>query len=362
MDQRAVAPEALRGYIVDVLRQTGARRADAALVADSLVSSNLAGHDSHGAQMLPYYLELIEAGRIDLGARAEMVLDRDAVVLIDGHFGFGQVIATRAATIAVQRARKHGISAVFGRNANHIGRLGEYTATIANAGQAALLFSGGQGGDQNVSPFGGLDRRLTNNPISLAAPGPGFPALLDIALGVVAEGKLWLARSCGDSIPEGWIVDREGGATTDPEAFFDGGSLLPLGGLEHGHKGHGLIVLTEILAGILSGGGVCRPGSPPFSNDFLLIAVNLKSLRRRRSYDAEVEKLRTYVKSSRLRDGFAEILFPGEFERQSIEYRMAEGIPLPNATRAALADVGRRVGAVVPAWCASSPVCEEVNG
>jgi uncharacterized oxidoreductase len=174
-----------------------------------------------------------------------------------------------------------------------------------------------------------------------------------MALGVVAEGKLWLARSYGDSIPEGWIIDPEGRASTDPEAFFAGGSLLPLGGLEHGHKGYGLIILTEILAGILSGGGVCRPGSPPFSNDFLLIAVNLEPLRRRSSYDAEVETLRSHVRSSRLRVGFAEILFPGEPESRSVKHRLAEGIPLPRATRTALADVGRRVGAEVPAWCAT---------
>jgi uncharacterized oxidoreductase len=301
--------------------------------------------------MLPYYMELIEAGRIDLRSKAETVLDLGPVVVMDGRFGFGQVVGTRAATIAVQRARRYGIAAVLGRNANHLGRLGEYTTAIANAGLIAMLFAGGQGGDQNVSPFGGLDRRLTNNPISLAAPGPGFPVLLDMALGVVAEGKIWLARSSGERIPEGWIIDRDGRPSTDPEAFFAGGSILPLGGLEHGHKGHGLIVLVEILAGILSGGGACRSGSPRFSNDLLLIALNLKPLCTRGSYDSELADLRSYVKSSRLRDGCAEVLFPGEFEAMSIGQRTADGIPLPRPTRAALADLGRRAGVDVPSWC-----------
>jgi uncharacterized oxidoreductase len=340
-----VAPSALLAYTRDILRGLGATRTDAQQAADHLVSSNLAGHDSHGVLLLPYYADLIRRGTILLDTDPEIVIDRQNVLVMDGRFGFGQVVGSVAAALAIERGRKHGIACVLGRNANHLGRLGAYTTAIADAGLVALLFVNYQGGDQNVAPFGGVERRLTNNPISMAAPSARGAVVLDMALSVVAEAKVWLARARGERLPEGWIADANGNASTDPDDFFAGGSLIPLGGKEAGHKGFALIVLVEILAGVLTGGGVCRADAPPvFSNGFFLVAIDVEPLLSVGCYAAEVETLREYVKSSRTLSDVDEIVFPGELEARSERQRRGDGIPIERVTWEALADLGKQVG------------------
>ena len=159
-----------------------------------------------------------------------------------------------------------------------------------------------------------------------------------MALSVAAEGKVWLAAARGVSIPEGWIVDADGNATTDPNDLGRGGMLLPVGG----HKGYALIVLVDILAGILSGGGACRADPPEvFSNAFLLVALDVSALRPQDEYDREVDALRAHVKTA---PSESPILFPGEFELESVRRREREGIPIEPRTWEALAELARHVG------------------
>jgi uncharacterized oxidoreductase len=343
-----VGPSALSDYVRAILAELGARSEDAALVSESLVAANLAGHDSHGVLLLPFYAELVRAGRIRLDACPELVIDRAAVVVIDAHDAFGQVVGRIAADLAIARAREHGIAAVLGRNATHLGRLGEYTAAIAEAGLVAILFCNFQGGEQQLAPFGGSENRLTNNPISIAAPGDVDPVLLDMALSVVAGGKVWLAKARGEPLPEGWILDAAGRPSTDPDDLDAGGSLLPVGGLEACHKGYGLIVLVDVLAGILSAGGVCRPDAGEFSNAFLLIAIDVEPLVPRDRYRSELDQLASHVKSARRLPGVEEILLPGEPEARTARQRSTEGIPIEPSTWQALVELGNDLGVEAP--------------
>jgi uncharacterized oxidoreductase len=334
-----VAPaDELRAYARDLLLGVGSPEAVAARVAEGLVSANLAGHDSHGVQLVPYYAELVASGQIRLDVETEVVVDRGAVVVLDGKYGFGHVVGMEAVALATERAREHGVACVLGRNANHLARLGEYTWALAEAGLASILLVNCQGGEQLVPPFGGAEPRLTNNPVSFCAPAGTHPALVDMALSVAAEAKVWLAAARGVAIPEGWIVDGDGNPTTDPTDLGRGGMLLPVGA----HKGYALIVLVDILAGILSGGGACRADPPEvFSNAFLLVAVDVEPLRPRAEYDREVEALRSHVKTA---PSAGPILFPGEFELESATRREREGIPIEPRTWEALAELARRVG------------------
>lgn len=343
-DAVLIEPALLVRYAAEILCGLGARDADAARVAESLVAANLAGHDSHGVLLLPYYAELITRGQIRLDAETAVLLDHGAVTVLDGRFGFGQVAGAMATTLAIARGREHGVACVLARNVNHVARLGEYTSAVADAGLAALLLVNCQGSGQLLAPFGGIERRLTNNPISIAAPGDTHPLLLDMALSVAAEAKVWLAKARGETLPPGWILDGEGRESTDPDDLFAGGTLLPVGGPAGGHKGYGLIVLVDVLAGILSGGGVCRPDSPAdFSNAFLLIALDVGALASRDHYLSELRVLRDHVTSSRRADGVKEILLPGDVEAASAR-RRAEGIPIERSTWQALADLARQVG------------------
>ena len=344
-----VSADALERFVGAILGELGAPEHNAARVAASLVESNLAGHDSHGVLLLPYYAELIERGQIRPHEVPETVLDRGGVIVLDGRFGFGQITGMAAADLAIERGRQHGLACVLARNANHVARLGEYSSAVAESGLAAILLVNCQGSGQMLAAFGGTERRLTNNPISIAAPAGTDPVVLDMALSVAAEAKVWLAKARGEPIPEGWALAADGQPTTDPEAALSYGTLLPVGGVEHGHKGYGLIVLVDILVGALSRGGVCHEDSPEdFSNALLLLALDIEPLAPREAYEADVESLRSYVKSGPRLDSVDEILFPGEFEATTARRRRAEGIRIEDSTWTSLLDIARSAGVAPP--------------
>jgi uncharacterized oxidoreductase len=167
-----------------------------------------------------------------------------------------------------------------------------------------ILLVNNQGGDQQVAPFGAIDRRLTNNPISLGVPGR---AVLDMALSVAAEGRVYQAHERDEPLPPGWILDPGGSPSTQPADYLAGGSLLPAGG----HKGFGLIVLVELIVGLLTGGGMVGPTERPFSNAFVLVCID-PGEQARDDYLRQFHSLVDWVKSARRLPGNAEILLPGE--------------------------------------------------
>ncbi len=232
-------------------------------MASALVEADRCGHSSHGVRQLPYYVERIEGGELAVDTDPAVMEERGGLLALDGRHGFGQIVGERATGLALEGAARHAVSAVAVRNAGHIGRLGAFTERIADAGMVGILLVNFQGGDQLVAPFGSFERRLGNNPISIGVPGP---AVLDIALSVAAEGRVYQAQEHGEALPDGWILDREGSPSTEPSDYLAGGSLLPAGG----HKGYGLIVLVEMVVGLLTLGGMSGPGDPPFSNAFVL--------------------------------------------------------------------------------------------
>src|SRR3954454_7059166 len=144
------------------------------------------------------------------------------------------------------------------RNCGHLGRLGDWAEMAAAAGQVSLHFLNTSGA-QRVAPFGGSDRRLSTNPISIGIPvADAEPVILDVTTSTVAEGKLMVAVNKGEQVPAGWIIDRDGKATTDPRDFYDGGALLTVGA----HKGSGLSIVTDLLAGAVSTGRSSDPNDP----------------------------------------------------------------------------------------------------
>ena len=162
------------------------------------------------------------------------------------------------------------------RNCGHLGRVGDWAEMAAAAGQVSLHFLNTSGA-QRVAPFGGRDRRLSTNPISIGVPvDGGDPVILDVTTSTVAEGKLMVAVNKGEQVPEGWIIDRDGAPTTDPKEFYDGGALLTVGA----HKGSGLSIVTDLLAGAVSTG---RSSDPDDAGAAQQHAVDLHRARRLRA-------------------------------------------------------------------------------
>ena len=162
-----------------------------------------------------------------------------------------------ATRIAIGKARKTGSVTVSGRNFCHMGRLGDYPAMAAREGMVGIMFINTHGGGKLVAPFGGIERRLSANPIAIAVPRRGAgPIIVDVSTCKIAEGKIRNMQTADQPVPEGSIIDADGNPTTDANAFYGPpqGALLPIAE----HKGYGLGLIGDILAGALSGGG-CRP-------------------------------------------------------------------------------------------------------
>jgi len=345
--------EALRDIAATLVAAAGAAPDDARTVADHLVDANLAGHDSHGVGMLPLYLRAIRAGLLDPRAHAAVEGGGGAVLPVDGRRGFGQVVAREATRAGLERARTIGVAVVALRNAFHVGRVGAYGEQAAAEGFASVHFVNVVGHAPVVAPFGGSDARLLTNPVCITIPGgEGKPPLvLDFATSAVALGKVRVALNRGEQVAPGSLVDGRGRPTTDPRALYQAeprGAILPFGL----HKGYGLAVACELLAGALSGGGTL-PSSPQVvdkvENNMLSFLLDPGRLPGGAGLGAELARVVDHVKGSPAADPAAPVLVAGEPERAWRARRLAEGIPVERATweelRAAGASVGVALGA-----------------
>ena len=320
-------------------------------VAGLLAEANCAGHDSHGLIRVPQYLDAIEDGRIQPAAEVEVVRETSITAVVDGHWGFGQVAMSRAVEVALEKASAHGLAAVTVRNASHIGRLGSYVDRLARRDLAALLLVNAVGIPAfRMAPWGGTEARLATDPLAIGVPrSEGDPVVLDMTTTVVAEGKVRVQSNRGEPVPEGWLIDAEGRPTTDPEVLYEEprGSILPLGGGAGGHKGYGLNVALELLAGALSGTG-CIGGGQPIGNGVLLLALEVERFLPLDEFHREAERFFAHVKSSPPAPGVDEILLPGEIESQVQRRRQREGVFVEDETWRQVLQWADKLGAHLP--------------
>ena len=330
----------------------GCRPDDAQIVADHLVQSSLYGHDSHGILRMYEYARAVDEGRVQPQGTPEIVSERACTAVIDANNGFGQVGATLATKLAIEKARQYGLASVALRRASHIGRAGAYPIMIAQASLIGVAYVNyGRLGIQ-VAPFGGIDGRLATNPLAFAAPRRSHPPIMvDMTTSTVADGKIRLATNLGKPLPEGWIIDGEGNPSTDPQDYWDEprGAILPLGG-PLGHKGYALAMMMELCAGGLSGQGMASGDRRSSANAFLLTAYDIGHFTDMDFFYDEVEALVSHVTSSRTAPGVAEILVPGEPEFRSERERERMGIPIDDTTWEKVCASARDSGLDPTAW------------
>jgi uncharacterized oxidoreductase len=342
--------ETLRRLAAEVFERAGAPADAAACVAEHLVAANLAGHDSHGVLRIAQYVEMIEAGQIDPAARPEVVSRFPAGAVVDGRRGFGQVVARSAVELAVEIARESGTAAVTAHNCCHTGRLGAYGEMLAAANMLGIVAVNAGGGGQLVAPFGGTARRISTNPISIAAPSAGGEAIvLDVAASVAPEGKVRALHQAGKRAPEGWLINARGEPTTDPADLYADppGALVPLGGA-FGHKGFGLAFMVDVLAGALSGAGCCRPGATYQGDGLTVIAIDIARFTPFADFSHSVAQLAAHVKDCPTAPGVAAIYVPGEIEARTRQARLRDGIPVEQGTWNPIAAVCHRLGIRIP--------------
>jgi uncharacterized oxidoreductase len=300
-------------------------------IAHYLVGANLVGHDSHGVIRVPSYIDWLRAGKVIANQTLEIVFENDAIAVVDGRFGFGQVMGEEAMKLGIKKARRQGVAVVALRNSGHLGRIGDWAEMAAAADLVSLHFVNTSGGGILVAPFGGIERRLSANPIAAGVPVKnGPPIIVDISTCTIAEGKIKVAFNKGANVPGNCILDAEGHPTVDPKAFYANppGAILPLGG----HKGYCLSVVAEVLAGALTGGACSHFGVDRVANNMLSIILDAQILQATGSFSEEINGLIEHVKSSRTVTPDGEILMPGEPEARSRARKMRDGIEIDQTT------------------------------
>ena len=310
----------------------GASEVEADIVSTHVVKANLVGHDSHGVIQVPVYADRIKKGHIVPGAPTEVLNETPATARINGNWGFGYVVTEQAMKMAIEKARPSGVAAITVFHQSHIGRLGDYPTMAAQEGMIGLITADSGQGPKAVAPFGGRSRRLGTNPISIAVPSDlEGTVLLDMATSAVAAGKISLALNRRESIPASWVIDKDGNPTTNPQDYYNGGAILPVGA-DQGHKGYGLSFMVEMFSGILTGLGF---GIDPQArhNDGCFIAVfNVEAFRPLVDFKREMREFAHFVKDSPPAQGFKEVLYPGEPEWRTEQQRRREGIYVEDET------------------------------
>ena len=346
-----ISARPLLDCVTAIFAASGSDVREAAIVGEHLVEANLLGHDSHGVIRVAKYVDWVMEGLVIANRRAEIASEHGALVVVDGGFGYGQVIGREAMAIAAERAHSHGMAALAIRNSGHLGRIGAWPEQLAAEGLVSVHYVNTSGFGILVAPHGGSDRRLSANPIGAGVPIPGrAPAILDIATSSTAEGKIQVARNKGASIPPGNLIDGAGRPTTEPAAFYADppGAILPFGG----YKGSGLSFFCEVLAGALSGGGSSHPRNPTAKrlvNNMLTLAFEPSAFGDGGFFARDIERLVGWVKGSPPVMPGGEVLLPGEPEVRTRAERERAGIPLDQETRRQIAGAARRFGVAIPA-------------
>lgn len=358
MTEQRFNAEILEQYGESLLVAMGADHDVAAEVSRHLVGANLSGHDSHGIIRVGHYSEQVDSGQLIAAARPEVVSDSTVAALVDGHRGFGQYTAKYATKIAIDKAKKHGVGAVALRHSMHIGRAGEYAEAALEEGLLAILTVGSGGpGVGGVAIPGTSKRFIGANPWAFAMPGREGGIFIDMATAAVAEGKIRVARDGGRPLPPESIIDRDGKATIDPETFYEGGSILPLGGEVAGHKGYALGLASMLFGGvgmiddddptmIGTQADMGEPG-PGRTAGALIIVLDPGVFGRAEGYYEIVDDAVGAIRAIEPRPGRS-VLLPGDPERRARLERRAQGIALPATTVNRLNALADRFGVARP--------------
>ena len=318
----------------NVFQKLNIPASEAKIVTRSMVDANRVGHDSHGVIHLPKYVRELEAGLIQPSAPIETRHESASIAVLDGNWGFGPVIATRAVELAIQKAQQTDISSVAVSRCNEVGRLGGYACLAADTEMIGLLMANDHGGGACVAPYGGVEGRLSTNPIACAVPIEGHdPIVLDMSTSVVASGKIRVKQHRNEAVPKGWLIDAEGESTTDASDFYGvpPAALLPFGGIAQ-HKGFGLSVIVDILSGALTGAGCSKGEDARVGNGLFVLVINVASFREFPGFSAEVERFIGYIKSAKRAAGVDEIRMPGERGWEEQRKREGEGIRIDAET------------------------------
>jgi len=340
-----IASNILEAFCISALVKAGVNPESARTTADILVLTDTWGIFTHGTKNLRGYIQRIQGGGIRKDGRPKVASEGPAWAMVDADSALGMVGSTFAMRAAIAKARAAGIAYVGVRNSCHFGAAGCYAAMAAEEGMIGLAMANDT---PTMTVPGGRGLILGNNPFACAIPtGERHPILLDIAMSVVAGGKVFAAAALGQKIPNTWMVDSEGIPTTDPRLFPQAGALLPMGG----HKGYGLALLIETLSAILTGASIAShvlswsfdDASRPTGHGAAFIAIDVKALMPIETFKQRVNQTLQEIRAAPTAKG-GRIYVPGEMEWERREKALVQGIEMPEDVMMSLRLLAEEMG------------------
>jgi uncharacterized oxidoreductase len=324
-DQRVLKASTARRIVVEVLEAYGSAPENAAVVADHLVTSDLSGVRSHGFIRLPQYVAEILNGETDPVGRPVRRSAGPGRTELDAARSFGQVAGVEAADLAEAAAKATGLGLVTVHEAGHTGRIGAYAEQLGERGCLAVVVCSGARMGHRVAPFGGREARLATNPIAFGIPSSSDPIVGDFSTAVAPEGVIRVLRNLGMPAPDGTLLGPDGLPTTDPSVLYEDppGTILPLGGMQLGHRGFGLGLLVEALATLLARDetdDAQRKGS-----NLAVLAISVDD-----EFASRTDRLIEYTRSAKPIDPAVPVMLPGE--REYRRRRQSQAVPVDQTT------------------------------
>lgn len=320
--------------------------------AEIMSDADLAGIDSHGISMIPGYFHLVESGELAVAATPEIIAETAATVVLDGGHALGHVTTAEAMKIAIDRTSESGLAAVAVRRSRHFGAAGFYAAMAAEAGLIGMVLSTTR--TRAVTPTRGTRPLLGTNPLAFASPSSGDPFVLDMSTSTVAVNKLKVYEYEHRPLPDGWVVDGQGNDVTDSNWAYcavrgeEDGGLTPLGRTESqsSHKGYGLGVMVQILAGALTGTAFGRSRSDAEDDGVghFCLAISPEFFGDQRLFESSVSQILDTLRSEPSLNPDQPVLVAGDKERSLRAARRSEGVPLSQKLCVQIAEVCEKSG------------------
>ena len=338
--------EKLMRFVQTAFEKLGVPAADAQIAADTLVSADLRGVDTHGViRFSPHawYVKWLSDGSMTAKPNIRIISETPSTALLDGDRGMGMVIGHRAMKLAIEKAKQSGIGMVGVRNSRHYGMSAQYAMQALAHDMIGIAMT--NAGRQVVPTFG-REARFGTNPMCFAVPADKeLPFVLDMATTTAAAGKLELAARLEKTIPVGWALDEKAEATQDPRVAQKARRLLPLGGSRDSgsHKGYGLAVLVEILCGVLTGTLTALAVDQDPRGHFFG-AIRVDAFRPVTEFKRDMDRLIRELKSTPPIEGQKRVYVAGEIEFETSEERAERGIPLLPSVLKGLREVSEQLG------------------
>jgi LDH2 family malate/lactate/ureidoglycolate dehydrogenase len=317
-------------------------------VAAILVEGDLMGHTTHGLQLLAPYLADIESGAMTREGEPGVAADFPAALTWDGRRLPGPWLVLRAMDEAMKRARTYGTCTVVIRRSHHIACLAAYLKRATDQGFVMLLACSDPNA-ASVAPFGGLDAVFTPNPIAAGFPTGGAPVLVDISTSATTNGLTSRLHREGEKLPAEWLIDGEGKPTNDPGVLFKEpkGTILPLGGIDSGHKGYGLALLVEAITGGLGGHGRADAKEGWGASVFLQV-IDPRAFAGSGEFERQVGEIAKRCHDSRPARPGDTVRLPGERALALVREQRERGVALHPSIMPALAPWAAKLGVALP--------------